>query len=240
LDLRGEFNLGLRGISEGDIHYRASLGYELEVGGLRVWSAYSNRRPSQLFYRHESNHSPYPRTSLPKIEINRIGASLSFKRQPIKVSLENTNINNWILFEADGSLTVSDNINLVSFQAQTNFNFGAWHVDSNVRLQNPSKSVLGLPKFLGMAAVYYQTPLFENALVMNIGMNARYWSKYKTLKYTPYSGQFAQDGTELDTYPIVDVFANFQIKRVSVYVRTEHLSQGLGGNIWSSLLCGSS
>jgi len=232
LDLRGEFNLGLRGISEGDLQYRASLGYELEVGGLRVWSAYSNRRPSQVFFRNASNHSPYDRTSLPNTEVNRVGASLSFKRQPIKVSVENTNINNWLIFQSDGRPTVVDEANILNLNVLSQFKFGAWHLDANVHLQNPSKSVLGLPKFLGMAAVYYRRPLFENATLMTFGINARYWSEYKTLKYTPFLGQFVEDGTELETYPILDAFVNFQINRVSAYVRTEHLSQGLGGNVY--------
>lgn len=233
LDLRGTFNLGLAGINEGDLSYSASLGYQLEVGGLRVWNAYSNRRPSQIFYRHENNHSPYERTSLQNIEITSFGASLSFKQQPISISLENSTINNWLVFQSDGERKQeADAINLIHFNLRSNFRFGKWRWENNLHLQNASSSVLGIPQFTGQSAIHFISPLFENATIMDLGMTARFWSAYKTLKYEPHLGSFAINGTELNTYPIFDMFANFQINRVNVYVRTEHLSQNLLGNTY--------
>ncbi|GEM_PF-5548108 len=234
LDLKGVFNLGLTGLNENDLHYSASLGYELEIGGLRVWNSFSSRRPSQLFFRYDTNHSPFNRNeSLPNIDITRFGASLSFKRQPIKVSLENNTINNWIVFQTNGTLfREAESIRLTTLKVQSNFKFGRWLIDTNLHFQETNNNILAVPEFLGKVAVHYLTPLFDNATVMDVGITARYWTVYSTLKYEPHLGQFAIDGSNLDTYPIVDLFANFQINRVSVYVRTEHISQGLGGNIY--------
>jgi len=203
----------------------------MEIGGLRVWNAYSNRRPSQLFYRFETNNSPYNRLPLQNTEITSFGASLSFKQQPITLSLENSTINNWLVFQTDGvPEQFSDAINLIHFNLRSNFKFGKWRWENNMHLQNASSSVLGIPQFTGQTAIHFVSPLFDNATLMDAGLTARYWSKYKTLKYEPHLGQFVRDGTETDTYPILDLFANFRINRVNVYVRTEHLSQNLLGN----------
>ena len=60
----------------------------------------------------------------------------------------------------------------------------------------------------------------------------RFFTKYYAPDYSPALGQFVtQTGdnkTEVGSYPIVDVYANFHLKRTRFFVMMSHVNAGMG------------
>ena len=69
-------------------------------------------------------------------------------------------------------------------------------------------------------------------LKCDFGADARYFTKYYAPDYSPALGQYTvQEGdyrTKVGSYPIVNVYANFHLKRTRFFVMFSHVNAGSG------------
>lgn len=64
-------------------------------------------------------------------------------------------------------------------------------------------------------------------MIMQIGANTRYTTKWYAPSYNPVAGVFMNQKEELyGNCPVFDVFVNFQWKKVSVFLKMENLGKG--------------
>jgi hypothetical protein len=107
------------------------------------------------------------------------------------------------------------------------------HWDSQATYQKSSdEKVLPLPQVTLYTNLYL---LFRYARVLRvqIGADMRYFTSYYAPDYAPSIGQFAtQDATfarmKIGKYPIINVYANFQLKRTRFFVMFYHVNEGMG------------
>jgi hypothetical protein len=96
------------------------------------------------------------------------------------------------------------------------------------------QSIMSVPNHILNGALYYQGNLFKNALQLQIGFNAQYFSEFYGYAYMPMTNQYyVQTSKVVGNYPFVDLFLNARIKPVKIFIKIDHVTQGFLGNNYS-------
>ena len=69
-------------------------------------------------------------------------------------------------------------------------------------------------------------------LKCDFGADMRYFTEYEAPDYSPALGQFTvQSGNEkvkIGNYPIINLYANFNLKNTRFFVMASHINEGMG------------
>ena len=108
------------------------------------------------------------------------------------------------------------------------FNFGKVHWNNQLTYQATGNSVvLPLPDLALRSQIYYQNIAF-NVLNIQVGLDTYFNTWYYTPAYMPATGRFySQDERLLGNYPMINAFANFQIKRMRFFLMYYHVHKDL-------------
>jgi hypothetical protein len=137
------------------------------------------------------------------------------------------NITNYLYFNNDALPSqFNGNIQVVAADLKQDFHVGKFTLENNVVYQLSSqKSVLPLPMLTLFHNLYYHDLWFK-VLSVQLGANVRYHSAYYAPSYMPATGQFyTQSDTKIGNYPVVNVYANFHLKRTRFFVQYYHINE---------------
>ena len=128
--------------------------------------------------------------------------------------------------QTDGSVKVA-NATLTQ-----NFHFGIFHLDNEITWQKSSSDVLPLPTWSLYHNFYILTKVAKKVLNVQLGADVRYFSEYYAPAYAPGLEQFhiqnEADRIKIGNYPVVNVYANLQLKRTRFFVMLYHVNEGMG------------
>ncbi len=117
----------------------------------------------------------------------------------------------------------------VSFQSEYK-----WKVLGNrnqLVWQNSDSRYLPYPNYVIQSALFAQGKLFKGNMLLQIGLDLNYYSKYEAPRYNPITRQFQIFGKkEYGNYPQTDIYINAQIKTVSLTATWQNANQGLYGD----------
>lgn len=247
LGIAGEDAGQFRIEGKGDLNFRF-LGDTVRLEA----DAYIKNLNPVFFYRHfHSKHYWWDNTDLSKImrtrvegtlKIRKLGTTLRAGVENIKnyTYLDNTSVpvinnqgqvtsyKNNAAVKQDGS-----NIQVLTAMWQQNLKAGIFHLDTEVVYQKSSnENVLPLPEISAYANLYLKTALVKNVFNVELGADARYFTKYYAPDYSPVMGQFylqnPNEKIEIGGYPMINVYANLQWKRTRIFVMMYHINQGSG------------
>jgi len=125
------------------------------------------------------------------------------------------------------------NISLLTIALQQDFRLGPLNWENMVTFQKSSdEDVLPLPKFNIYTNLYLKFRI-AGVLSVDLGADARYFTKYNAPDYVPAIGQYAvqenpEGRVELGNYPIVNVYANMHLKSARFFVMMSHINAGSG------------
>lgn len=144
-----------------------------------------------------------------------------------------TEIQNYVYYDNQGLASqYGGAVSILKLEANENLALGRYlKWDNRITWQEVinGSDVLPLPELIIRSTVYATFPLFDRALICQIGVSGRYFSEYNSPSYMPATGQFyVANEKSIGNYPIFDFFANFQIKKARVFVKYEHFNQGFG------------
>ena len=127
----------------------------------------------------------------------------------------------------------SANISLLTLAIEQNFRLGILNWENRLTYQKSSQEVL-----LAVPALNYWTNLYLNfciakVLRVHFGADMRWFSKYYAPEYCPQIGRYGvQENdalrTEVGNYPIINVYANFRLKKCRFFVMMSHVNSGSG------------
>lgn len=235
----GEFNV------EADANFhiplrRDSLHFEFN-GFVR------NERPSFYFRHYRGRNAWWDHSDLNKVFRAHVNATLRYRQTALTASLEN--IQNYLYFKetltpfehkdgftgyrhAVGVEQAGKNTQLLALTLNQNFHWGVFHWDNELTYQaTTNKDVMPLPAFTGYTNVYL---LFRIAKVLQteLGADLTYFTPYYAPAYSPIIGQYvvqdSQHRVKVGNYPLVNVYANFHLKRTRFYVMASHVNYSSG------------
>lgn len=133
---------------------------------------------------------------------------------------------------AVGVAQKNGSVQLLRATLRQDFHFGIFNWENELTYQASSDNdVLPLPAFSAWSNIYLK---FRIAKVLNteIGVDARYFTKYYAPTYVPMVGQYAtqDDATRIKVgnYPILNAYINFHLKRTRFYVMASHINSSSG------------
>ena len=248
-NVTGEFWLMGEDAGQLKIDGRADLNFRLFKDTVTLAAnAYFHRLNPTFYYRHyHSRHLWWDNGGLDQELRTHIEGLFSLKRTKTKLRVAYDNLQNYTYFAQRYNITEDfgrsgntvsvrqsgKNISLLTLQLAQDFRLGPLYWENVVTYQKSSdEDVLPVP----MLNVY--TNLFlhfkiAKVLTVDLGADARFFTKYKALDYSPALGQFTvQDNgaanVEIGNYPIVNAYANMHLKHTRFFVMMSHVNASSG------------
>ncbi len=82
-----------------------------------------------------------------------------------------------------------------------------------------------IPELFANSRIFYDSPMFDENLFIQIGLEGRFRSDYFADAYNPAMQQFfIQNRVNVFAYPVVDFFVNARINRTRILLRFNHLN----------------
>ena len=215
-------------------------------------NAYIKNLNPVFFYRHfHSKHYWWDNTDLSKIMRTRIEGTLHVGKLGTTLRAGVENIKNYTYLDNasvavtnnDGKVTSyknnaivkqdGGNIQILTAMWQQKLKAGIFHLDTEVVYQKSSnENILPLPELSAYANLYLKSALVKDVFNVELGADARYFTKYYAPDYSPVMGQFylqnPNEKIEIGGYPMINVYANLQWKRTRIFVMMYHINQGSG------------
>lgn len=131
-------------------------------------------------------------------------------------------IHNYIVYDQQAMPTQIKSANLIAdVYANKTFNFWKFHWFTEVAYQYISdKQYVRLPEFVAYSSVFFKTDMFKNALVLQIGIDAKFNTSCYGYAYMPATGIFyLQDEKKFGNYPNLGVYIGAKIKRFRIFAK---------------------
>ncbi len=150
--------------------------------------------------------------------------------------LEITNyiVNNYVYFN-ENVQPVQSNDAVNVFRAKLIQNFTIWnflHQDNQIYYQTVggNSAAMPLPELVSRNSLYFEFNLFKKVLKCLVGAEMKYFTSYNSPSYDPATGRFFNAMEQpIGDYPLIDVFANFELRSARIFVKYEHVNEGLNG-----------
>lgn len=164
---------------------------------------------------------------------SRVEGELNINRWRTNLKAGVENIKNYTYLDGTANPTQSgSNIQVLSATLSQDFKAGILRWDNEVTWQKSSKEdILPLPDLSVYSNLYLDTKLAKGVLTLQLGADVRYFTKYKAPAYTPAVQQFhlqGENAVDIGDFPIVNIYANFHLKRTRFFVMYSHANAGMG------------
>ncbi|MDR0744962.1 MAG: putative porin [Mediterranea sp.] len=196
-------------------------------------SSITNTLPAFYMRHYHSTYFQWDNEGMDKEFRSRVEGELNIGRWGTNLKAGVENIKNYTYFNGTANPAQSGgNIQVLSATLSQNFKAGILHWDNEVTWQKSSKEeILPLPDLSIYSNLYLDTKLAKKVLSLQLGADVRYFTKYKAPTYTPAIQQFhlqGEDQMDIGGFPIVNIYANFHLKRTRFFVMMSHVNSGMG------------
>ena len=211
-----------------------------------------NFGPSFYFDHYHGKHAWWDE-SMDNEFRQRIEGVIDIPHTNTKITVGVENIKNFCYFQntgialstSDGNSVVSnnvspmqcsDNIQVVSANLRQYFKLGILHWENDITYQTCSHSdIIPLPVVSLYTNLYLRFKIAK-VLKTEFGADMKYFTEYNVPDYSPVIGMFMNQNPlkkeKVGNYPLLSVYANFDLKRTRFYVMYHHFNQSDGRYFW--------
>ena len=229
LELNARGNLYLSGYNAKD--YLFNGGIKLLFSDKLVMNGMiSSQRHAATFVQSIYYSSPITwKQSLKPTYRNGLDAGAEWIPLKLKFGISALNFQNYYLFMPHSQPQGFD-FNYLSIYVSQSSNIGKVHWNNRIHYQKVSKT-FHIPEWWVAGGVYFENRFFRKNMLARIGMDYYWFSSYFADEYNPYLRQFVwQNSNKIGNYPYLDFYASAQVLTMELYIRFEHLNEGLSGN----------
>ncbi len=251
-NIEGNAQVNFAGDFEG-YNIFGEAGYALDDTKQFTASILSNASPAAynhlLFQSNYINYNWFNQASYTTVKTNTLAAQLE-SDQWLNLKASATTINDYAYFglqpltEAEleenpdavalvTSKQADEVVNHLKLTANKNFKYRKFNFDLTATYQNVSgaEEVLNVPDFVTRGSLYFTDRIFKNALFLQTGITANYFSNYTMNAYDPILGEFYVQNTEkIGNFPMFDFFVNLKVRQTRIFVKAEHFNSSFTGN----------
>ena len=232
----GEVGIMDKAMGQFRVHGNMDLNFRLgkDTVNLIARGFVTNTLPSFYMRHYHSNHFFWDNDNMEKEFRTRVEGELNIDRWGTNLRAGVENVKNYTYLNQKAVPEQnSGNIQILSATLKQNFRAGIFHLDNEVTWQKSSnETILPLPQLSLYSNLYILTKLAKKVLTVQLGADVRYFTKYNAPAYTPAVQQFhlqpENDQVEIGGYPIVNIYANLQLKRTRLFAMYSHVNQGMG------------
>lgn len=223
----------------GDYRLSGNLSIQLGDNELSVNALSEAQSPSMVFYHNEGaynwiiddyNKIKQQRLAFNYSYINSDTIASKFQVSNLKLQLASTLLSDNVWFDSQMRPT-QGNATALLLQADLNahLRLGWFNLRTHQMLQHSNDdNVVRVPLFASKNSFYADFNMFHGALRTQIGIDARYHTKFYCDGWNPVLGAFyRQDEVEIGNYLIADLWLTLQVKRATIYLRASHLNAAI-------------
>lgn len=198
---------------------------KMEISGRANFS----RKTANYFLQHYYANNFWWDNSFNATFSQQLGGTLDIPAINLKLSLDVDNRQNVIYFDEQAlPQQSSDNLAVMAFRVEKDFELGKHWVWENdvVYQETSSERVSPLPQ-LTVYTNFYHRNVYAKVLHFEIGVDCRYHTSYNAPGYMPATGRFYnQRELEIGNYPLINVYADFFLRRMRFFVMGQHINMG--------------
>lgn len=192
-------------------------------------------KPTAMQELYRGNHHRWS-NSFSNIGLDQIQGVIKadFKRWSIRPNLTINRVNNYVFFNENQQATQATGEAFMLIPGiKTSFNAGGklfWETEAYYTLiTGGGADNFRIPDLFVNSRIYFDSPLFDENLFVQIGLEGRYRSEHFAEAYNPAMQQFyLQDRfANVEGYPVVDFFLNARINRTRILLRYNHVNSNL-------------
>lgn len=246
-DVLGE--VGVVGENSGEIHIDGNIDLNFRLFGdtlsLVAAGFYHHEKPSFYFRHYQSRHLWWDDDDLSMIDHLRAQGIVNYQKTRTRLRICFDELKNYTYFATSyttnndqrlyNTVTVnqtSNPITVMTAQLSQDFTLGPLNWESVFTFQKSTKKdILPVPTFNIYSNLYLRFKI-AHVLKCDLGADVRYFTKYHAPEYVPSLGSYAVQANEskvdIGGYPIVNIYANFHLKRTRFFIMMSHLNSGQG------------
>jgi len=197
--------------------------------------SYRNKHPGLTFEKFYSTYSNFNWTTETKMvktfayDINYYSSFLG------KISFSQHSVINhpYFLETVEEELNITplqsiNRLNIFQMEWEKDIYFGVFGFNSRIKTQKVygnESSVVPIPEFIGRTSVYYQDKWFKNAMFLQLGISAKYFSTFFMRNYNPIISEFVNQNNQLfGGFPLINAFFNAKIRQTRLFLIAEHIN----------------
>lgn len=233
VNIRGGVDYILTGSLKESFQAQASAKVQI-VKWLRLFGNYSLSSKYPEFFENTYFSNNYIwENNFSKQLINELSYGIGWG-QNNKLEFTNFIANDFIYFNENVQPTQSSEAVNV-FRAELVQNFTIWnfiHQDNRIYYQvvGGNSAILPLPEIVSRNSLYFEFYLFDKVLKCLWGAEMKYFTAYNSPSYDPATARFyVANERSIGDFPMIDAFLNFQIKKARIFLKYEHVDEGLFG-----------
>ena len=253
--LDGEMSVAGTNIGDFEIDGKAKVNIPVfgDTAQIALNAYIKNKTPSFYFRNYHSKHACW-NLELEKELRQRVAGTISIPHTLTKVTVGIENIKNFTYFQNTGVLIngdtnnpiitnniapmqSEDNIQIISANLRQDFKLGILNWENDITYQTCThKDVVPLPTLSLYTNIYLRFNIAK-VLKTEFGADMKYFTEYYAPDYSPVMGMFMNQNslkkTKIGNYPLMSVYANFDLKRTRFYVMYHHANQSDGQYFWA-------
>lgn len=238
VSISGDLQQIAQGKNAGDYLYDVSTRFLLSksVGRIVLGALLQNKSPEHIY--EQSNYTYHKWTNnFEKTKTNNLSFAYINPKFGFSAKADYYLIANHLYFEAAADsfqivpAQFGSNINLLKITINKKSRFGKFNLDNFLVYQKTDyTSVLRTPELYTYNSFYFASALFKS-IYMSLGVDARWNSPFPASSYAINVSQFYNgEAVEFSSYPVIDVWAKFALKRANIFLRYDYANQGLQSN----------
>ncbi len=231
IDLYGNFTFGDFNSAGFKLQGTATQWFNLK-NGRNIAASFrfvtSTRQAGYFYQYHNSNYFRWD-TAFNHQKIMQ--ASFSVRYADILLKLDYNLIGDYVYLDREARPAQhSGSFSILAATLKNEFRWKKWSADLSLVYQAVSdKDILRVPDLMARVSLFPTLPLFQNAAVLQPGVDLLYTTAYYADAYMPALRMFyLQDEKKIGNYIYADVFVNLMVKRFRIFAKYEHLN-----GLWS-------
>lgn len=236
--IAAEADYALFGTNIFDLKAKAQLQQLLSENiGLNAKISYTLTEPTPLETACYSNNFQWNK-EFTKSGSARASANIFVKNIYLNAGLNASFLHNYVIFDQNALPRQVQTPNFIfDVFANKTFNFWKLHWFYEVSYQLiTDKRFVRLPEFVAYSSLFFKTTMFKNALVLQIGIDAKFNTKTYGYAYMPATSVFyLQDEQKIGSYPNLGAFLGAKIKRFRIFGRLTNWNAGFMPQTYFSL-----
>lgn len=136
---------------------------------------------------------------------------------------------NWTYYNRNRSFSqLDEQLGYIGFRLRQDVVWGGYHLQMHGMGQRwlQEDVPLALPDWAAKVSTFYQFHLFERVLLLRIGVDGRWHSRFLGNNYQAFIAEFApQRQLEVGDYPVLDAWLSGQVKDFRFFAKLEHLNR---------------
>lgn len=210
-----------------------------------------NLMPSFYFRQYHSKHAWWDNSTNKELR-QRIEGIVSLPKIGTRLAVGVENIKNYCYFINNGisktseegttvsnniaPVQCSENVQVISANLKQNFKLGIFHWENDLTYQTCShKDVLPLPALSVYTNLFIRFKIAQ-VLKTELGADMKYFTEYEAPDYSPVMNTFMNQNAGkkvlIGNYPLISLYANFDLKRTRFYIMYHHANQSDGRYFW--------